>query len=111
MWQGYIDLSTAKSGFSGKHRETSISALSKNRIFVNNSGLQGYDSPPSIEEGNFKNRVVSVNLFFKNQVSVREITQLIGKLSYSEVAVLPAPMHYRSLQRHQILKFLIKKKT
>ena len=36
----------------------------------------------------------------RDQVALREIAQLIGKLSYSAVAVLPAPLHYRSLQRH-----------
>ena len=49
-------------------------------------------------------------LFFsRDQVKVREITQMIGNLSYSGVAVLPAPLFYRSLQRQQILEFLMQK--
>ena len=35
--------------------------------------------------------------------------QLIGKLSYSAVAVLPAPLLYRPLQRQHILGILIEK--
>ena len=31
----------------------------------------------------------------RDQVTVWEIGQLIGKLGYSAVAVLPAPFHYR----------------
>ena len=38
----------------------------------------------------------------RDQVTVWEIPQLIGKLSYSGVAVLPAPLHCRSLQRQRI---------
>ena len=38
-------------------------------------------------------------------MTVREIAQLIGKLSYSAIVVLPAPLHYRSLQRQQIEEF------
>ena len=39
-------------------------------------------------------------------MTVREITQLIRKLSYSAVAVLPAPLHYRSLQRQEKILFI-----
>lgn len=42
-------------------------------------------------------------------MAVREITQMIGELSYSAVAVLPAPLHCRSLQRQQILKLSMQK--
>ena len=36
----------------------------------------------------------------RDQVTMWAIAQLIGKLSYSAAGVLPAPLHYRCLQRH-----------
>ena len=45
----------------------------------------------------------------RDQVTVWEIAQLIGKLCYSGVAILPGPLHYRSLQRQLILEFLMQK--
>ena len=38
-------------------------------------------------------------LLLRDTVTMREIAQLIGKISYSAGAVLLAPFHYRSLQR------------
>ena len=42
------------------------------------------------------------NLLDKEKVSVREVTQLIGLLSSTALAVLPAPLQYRYLQNQQI---------
>lgn len=46
----------------------------------------------------------------RDQVTVQEIVQLIEKSSYSAVAILPTPLHFRSLQRQHILGFSIQKK-
>ena len=35
-------------------------------------------------------------------VSLRQLTQLIGRLSSAAIAILPAPLQYRALQRQQI---------
>ena len=43
-------------------------------------------------------------LLNEKEVSIRELTQLIGRLSSSAIAVLPAPLHYRAMQRQQILE-------
>ena len=37
-------------------------------------------------------------------VKIRELASLIGRLSSSTIAILPAPLQYRSLQRKQILE-------
>ena len=37
-------------------------------------------------------------------VTVRELTQLVGRLSSAAIAVLPAPLQYRAMQRQQILE-------
>ena len=43
------------------------------------------------------------HLFFtKDQITVREIFQLTGKLCYSAIAVLPAIFHCRPFQMQQI---------
>ena len=42
------------------------------------------------------------SLIEKQFVSVRELTQIIGRLSSSAIAVLPAPLQYRGMQRQQI---------
>ena len=44
-------------------------------------------------------------LLARQDVSVRELSQLIGKLTASIQAIFPAPLHYRSLQhlKHQAL--------
>ena len=39
---------------------------------------------------------------YRDQVTVREIFQLTGKLCYSAIAVLPANFHCRPFQRQQI---------
>lgn len=41
----------------------------------------------------------------KDQVSVREFCRLIQRLSYSGIAALLAPFHYRSHSRQHILEF------
>ena len=43
----------------------------------------------------------------RDQVSVGEISQLMGKLCYSAIALLSAPLYDRSLQRQQILEFSV----
>ena len=43
------------------------------------------------------------NLFSRDQVSIREISKLIGKLCYFAVAVLPAALYYSSSRKQQIL--------
>ena len=40
------------------------------------------------------------------KVTVRELSKLIGRLSSTAIAVLPAPLHYRHLQHQQIQKLI-----
>ena len=40
----------------------------------------------------------------KGKVTVRELSKLIWRLSYTAIAVLPVPLHYRHLQNQQIQK-------
>ena len=40
------------------------------------------------------------------KVTVRELSKLIGRLSCTATAVLPAPLHYRHLQHQQIQKLI-----
>ena len=49
------------------------------------------------------------DLLNQSDVSLRPITQLIGRLSSTAIAVLPAPLQYWSLQRQQILELAEKK--
>ena len=44
------------------------------------------------------------DLFRKSSVSIWELTQLIGRLTSTAIAVLPAPLQYRVMQRQQILE-------
>ena len=41
-------------------------------------------------------------LLVQEKVSIRELSQLIGTLSSTVLAVLPAPLQYRYLQKQQI---------
>ena len=43
-------------------------------------------------------------LLSEENTTLRELTSLIGKLISTYQAVLPAPLHFRSLQMHQITK-------
>ena len=49
------------------------------------------------------------DLLNQSDVSLRQMTQLISRLSSEAIAVLPAPLQYRSLQRQQILELAEKK--
>ena len=42
----------------------------------------------------------------KGKVTVRELSKLIGRLSYTAIALLPAPLHYHNLQHQQIQKLI-----
>jgi len=49
-----------------------------------------------------------VSLLEKEKVSLREVTQLVGRLSSAAIAILPAPLQYRGIQRQQILGLNLK---
>ena len=38
---------------------------------------------------------------------MRELTQLIGRLALTAIAVLPAPLRYRVMQRQRILELSV----
>ena len=44
------------------------------------------------------------DLLWKSSVSIRELTELIGGLASTAIAILPAPLQYRAMQRQQILE-------
>lgn len=48
-------------------------------------------------------------LLSREEVTVPDISQLIGKLSYPAEAVLPVSLHYRSLERQKIWSFQCRK--
>ena len=58
-----------------------------------------------------KEHIISQCQDLSNQsdVSLRQMTQLTGRLSSTAIAALPAPLQYRSLQRQQILELAEKK--
>ena len=47
------------------------------------------------------------DLLRKSSVSLRELTQHIGRLPSTAIAVLPAPLQYRAMQRQQILELSV----
>ena len=47
------------------------------------------------------------DLLRKSSVSLQELTQLIGRLASTAIAVLPAPLQYRAMQRQQILELSV----
>ena len=47
------------------------------------------------------------DLLRKSSVSPRELTQLIGRLASTAIAVLPAALQYRAMQRQQILELSV----
>ena len=53
------------------------------------------------------------NMLASSQVSIRELSQLIGMLNSTVAAILPAPLHYRQLQllRSQTLKQAVSYET
>ena len=51
------------------------------------------------------------DLLRKSSVSVRELTQFIGRLVSTAIAVLPAPLQYRAMQCQQILELSVRGPT
>ena len=51
------------------------------------------------------------DLLRKASVSVRELTQLIGRLVSTAISVLPAPLQYRAMQCQQILELSVRGTT
>ena len=43
----------------------------------------------------------------RSSVSIRELTQLNGRLASTAIAVLPASLQYRAMQQQQILEFCV----
>ena len=58
-----------------------------------------------------KNQIVTQcqGLLEKSNVTIRELTRLVGRLSSTAVAILPAPLQYRAIQRQQIAELANKK--
>ena len=42
----------------------------------------------------------------KGKVTVRELSKLIGRLSFTAIVILPTPLHYRHLQHKKIQKLI-----
>lgn len=56
-----------------------------------------------IPEDKVINILNTITALLKRQsVSIRDLAQIIGKLQSCKLAVLPAPLHYRALQRQKI---------
>ena len=93
--QGYIDFPIAKPGISDKCQKAETFNLNRRQ-----------SSSLSLPQENALAIIEQCHLFItKDQVSVREISQLFGKkLCYSAIAVLPSPLHHRSFQRQQIFE-------
>ena len=43
------------------------------------------------------------------EITIRELTHLVGRLTATTISVLPAPLQYRAMQRQQILGFSTEK--
>ena len=54
-----------------------------------------------------KNKIISQcqRILEEKAVSIRELTQMLGRLSSTAIAVLAAPLQYRAIQRRQIVEF------
>ena len=101
----YIDFSITKSRISEKCQKVSLSNLSEDTVPVSYCRFKRNDPIPSTGKGFGNNRTMSHISYKRSSFWVREISQLIGKLCFSAIAVLSASLQYRSLQRQQIFEF------
>ena len=91
---GYFDFFATEPRFSDKCKEISIHDYSKNTIFGSRNKLyfKSFSLPQEKVE-----KIISQcqSIVSTNQVSLRELTSLIGRLTSSVIAVLPVPLQYR----------------
>ena len=73
-------------------------------VVIVNSGEMTLSLPKEkllkVQENHFQ------EILEKGKVTVRELSKLIGRLSTTAIAVLPAPLHYPHLQHQQIQKLI-----
>ena len=98
-----IDFSITESEFFDKYEKVSTSNLPEKRVSWDHSVLLTNDSLPSSGQSEFRNRTVSGFSHQRSNVG-EEYEQLIVKICYLMAAFLPDRLHYRSLQRQQILR-------
>ena len=89
----HCDISYSESRFSDKSQNISTRSMSEYTIFGYGNQLSRNDTDPSTREK--KGRLFN---------SVRKLSQLIGRLALAVIASVPAPLQYRTMQRHQILE-------
>ena len=106
MGTGHSHLPTSAFRFSDQYKEICSSTMSNHTVFGHGDKLNRYDYNTSIGE---KGPIVKQcqDLLRKSSVSIRELTQLTGRLASTTIAVLPAPLQYRAMQRQQILELSV----
>ena len=77
--------------------------MSNHTVFGHGDKLNRYGYNSSTEEKGSDSKTCQ-DLLRKSSVSIRELTQLIGRLTSTAIAVLPATLQYRVMQRQQILE-------
>ena len=91
--KGHSDISSSESGFFDKSQKISTRTMSEYTIFGYGSQLNKNDTDPSPRE----RREDCGDLMWKSSASIRELSQLIGRLASITIAVLPAPLKYRRI--------------
>ena len=89
-------------------REISSSPKTENRILGDNNRLSGDDSVPASGEGRVDFQKVSGYIVNAGGV-IKDLLTLLGTLSSTTLAILPAPLYMRYLQRQQIHKLCLKR--
>ena len=76
-------------------------------VFGHGDKLSRYDYNSSIGEKGSDRKTMSRSSEEVISFMIRELTQLIGRLASTAIAVLPAPLQYQAMQRQQILELYV----
>ena len=89
--QEYCDLPVTESRICYKLKEMSSSPNTENRIFGDDNRLGGDDSVPTSSEGRVDFQRCQ-DILSMQEVSVKDLQKLLGTLSSTTLAILPAPL-------------------
>ena len=103
---GHSHLPTSEFRFSDQYKEICASTMSSHTVFGHGDKLIDMTITFPQEK---KDQIVKPcqDLLRKSSVSIQELIQLIGRLGSTTIAVLPAPLQYRAMQRQQILELSV----
>ena len=103
---GHSHLPLSEFRFADQYKEICASTMPNNTVFRHGDKLDRYDCNSSTREKRSDSKAMS-RFLRKSSVSIRELTQLIGRLASTAIAVLPAPLQYRAMQHQQILELSV----